>query len=209
MEKIRAMMTECGVKEVSLGGAKNERLKSPDPAARAKSGEPTFLFFGAQPDLWIGELWPRGRAWKNGLSQAGYETNFCARWSGGKNFLRMHEAGSEIAIEPDGSIYPCCLKTKAPLGSLAEERLSDILDSVAALPAIQAINAGDPEAMGLEAGWSRDVFRARASAEDGTGRTVENVCLGCDRFFEAHLSAELTALRTARLAKKRAAQLAG
>jgi hypothetical protein len=178
MDKIRAMMAEKGVREVSLGGSKSEKLKSPDPAARPRSGEPTFLFFGAQPDLWIGELWPRGRAWANGLSNAGYETNFCARWSGGKSFLKMHEAGSEIAIEPDGSIYPCCLKTKAPLGSLAEERLEDILESVAALPAIQALNAGDPEGMGLAQGWSREMFRDKSVAVDGKGRTVANACLG-------------------------------
>lgn len=206
MDKIRAMMAEKGVREVSLGGGKSEKLKSPDPAARPRGGEPTFLFFGAQEDLWIGELWPRGRAWANGLSNAGYETNFCARWSGGKNFLKMHEAGSEIAIEPDGSIYPCCLKTKAPLGSLAEERLEEILASVAALPAIQALNAGDPEGMGLETGWSREDFKARSVAMDGKGRQVANACLGCDRYFEEQLGAELKLLRLARLAKKKTAQ---
>ncbi len=205
MDKIRAMMAEKGVREVSLGGGKSEKLKSPDPAARPRTGAPTFLFFGAQEDLWIGELWPRGRTWANGLSNAGYETNFCARWSGGKNFLKMHEAGSEIAIEPDGSIYPCCLKTKAPLGSLAEERLEDILESVAALPSIQALNAGDPEGMGLETGWSRETFKARSTALDGQGREVSNACLGCDRYFEEQLGAELKALRTARLDKKKAA----
>ncbi len=208
MEKIRAMMSGRGVREVSLGGAKDKRLKSPDPAARPRSGEPAFLFFGAQPDLWIGELWPRGRAWAHGLTNAGYETNFCARWSGGKNFLKMHQAGSEIAIEPDGSIYPCCLKTKAPLGSLAEERLEDILASVSTLPAIQALNAGDPEGMGLGAGWSRDTFRARSVATDGQGREIANACLGCDQYFEEHLGADLKGLRAARLAKKKTAQTA-
>ena len=208
MDKIRAMMAEKGVREVSLGGGKSEKLKAPDPAARPRSGEPTFLFFGAQEDLWIGELWPRGRAWANGLSNADYQTNFCARWSGAKNFLKMHEAGSEIAIEPDGSIYPCCLKTRSPLGSLAEESLSSIIESVASLPAIQALNAGDPEGMGLASGWSREDFKARSTATDGKGREVSNACLGCDRYFEEHLGADLKALRTARLAKKKAAQAA-
>jgi len=124
--------------------------------------------------------------------------NFCSRWSGGKNFLHIGQAGSEVAIEPDGSIYPCCLKTKAPLGSLAEERLEDILSSVAALPAIQAINAGDPEAMGLEDGWSRDVFKARSVASDGKGREMANLCLGCDRFFEEVLGDQLRTLRAER-----------
>jgi len=157
---------------------------------------------GAQEDLWIGELWPRGRAWTNGLSNATYETNFCSRWSGGKNFLHIHKSGSEIAIEPDGSIYPCCLKTKAPLGSLAEERLEDILESVGRLPEIQALNDGDPEKMGEFVGWSGDTFRENAVALDGKGREVSNVCLGCDRFFEVHLSETLKALRADRMAKK-------
>ncbi len=205
MDQVRALMAAQGVREVSLGGARDARLKAPDPAARPQDGQPNFLFFGAQKDLWIGELWPRGRAWANGLSEADYDTNFCARWSGAKNFLKRHQAGSEVAIEPDGSVYPCCLKTRVPLGSLAEERLEDILDSVAALPAIQALNRGDPEGMGLSDGWSRDTFRQRASAEDGKGRRVANPCLGCDRFFEAHLSADLARLRAGRLARRAAA----
>lgn len=198
MEEIRDLMASRSVREVSLGGAKSARLKTPDTRAQTDSNAPTFLFFGAQEDLWIGELWPRGRAWMNGLSNASYNTNFCARWSGGKNFLKLHRAGSEIAIEPDGSIYPCCLKTKAPLGSLAEERLEDILESVAALPAIQALNRGDPEGMGVAEGWSREDFRAKAVAQDGKGRELANVCLGCDRFFEEHLGEQLRILRSER-----------
>jgi hypothetical protein len=199
MEEIRRLMESRGVREVSLGAEKSTRLRTPDPAAGATRAGPTFLFFGAAPDLWIGEIWPRGRALKNGLSAVGYETNFCARWSGGKNFLEMGRAGSEVAIAPDGSVYPCCLKTAAPLGSLAEERLEDILASVAALPAIQAINAGDPEAMGLQDGWSRDAFRRRSEAVDGAGRAVANMCLGCDSYFAERLGAQLEALRVARL----------
>jgi hypothetical protein len=155
--------------------------------------------------LWIGELWPRGRAFTNGLSNAGYDVNFCARWSGAKNFLKIGEAGSEVAIEPDGSVYPCCLKTKAPLGSLAEERLEDILASVSALPAIRALNEGDPEGMALQDGWSRETFRTRSAVLDGKGRLIENMCLGCDRYFEEKLGAELAALRDKRLASRRAA----
>ncbi|MBU1286388.1 MAG: SPASM domain-containing protein, partial [Alphaproteobacteria bacterium] len=199
MQDVRLLMESRGVREVAIGAAKSEKLKSPDPSKRTKGDGPTFLFFGAQEDLWIGELWPRGRAWSNGLSNAGYDTNFCARWSGGRNFLKMHEVGSEIAIEPDGSIYPCCLKTKAPLGSLAEERLEDILASVAVLPSIQALNDGDPEGMGEASGWSRDVFREKSVAVDGKGREVANMCLGCDRYFEEILGAELKALRAERL----------
>ncbi|MCR9225018.1 MAG: SPASM domain-containing protein [Hyphomonas sp.] len=199
MDDIRTLMSSRGVREVSLGGEKSARLKAPDLSRQPKPGEPTFLFFGAQADLWIGELWPRGRAWTNGLSNAGYDVNFCARWSGAKNFLKIGEAGSEVAIEPDGSIYPCCLKTKAPLGSLTEERLEDILASVAALPAIQALNRGDPERMGEHDGIARADFQKLSIAKDGKDREVANLCLGCDRYFEATLGKQLTALREERL----------
>jgi MoaA/NifB/PqqE/SkfB family radical SAM enzyme len=206
MDDIRALMTSRNVREVSLGGEKSERLKAPDLSRQPKPGEPTFLFFGAQEDLWIGELWPRGRAWANGLSNAGYDVNFCARWSGAKNFLKIGEAGSEVAIEPDGSIYPCCLKTKTPLGSLAEERLEDILTSVASLPAIQALNDGDPERMGEMDGISRVDFKAMSSAADGKGRTLANMCIGCDKYFEAKLGKQLNALRAHRLSATVAAE---
>ncbi|MFZ4069919.1 MAG: SPASM domain-containing protein [Caulobacterales bacterium] len=196
MADIRAMMADAGVSETSLGGARDPRLDMPAPA---RGPGPHFLFFGAQPELWIGELWPRGRAWTNGLSNATYDTNFCARWSGGKNFLNHGQAGSEIAIEPDGSIYPCCLKTKAPLGNLTEETLLDILNSLRGHPSFEAINRGDPEAMGEAFGWSRAAFRARSRQTDPTGKSMANVCLGCDAFFAEVLSAEIARIRMVRM----------
>ena len=150
--------------------------------------------------MWIGELWPRGRAWTNGLVQADYETNFCARWSGAKSFLEYGQAGSEVAIEPDGSLYPCCLKTQAPLGSLAEEHLTDILDDLRSQPAILALNRGDPEAMGEADGLSRAAFRETSVRIDPTGRTVANPCLGCDAYFRETLGDVLRERRAARLA---------
>jgi hypothetical protein len=201
MEKIRTMMEEFGAREVGLGSARDPRLGVPSERPAEDHPGPFFLFFGAQPELWIGEIWPRGRAWANGLSNATYETNFCARWSGGKNFLNYGLAGSEIAIEPDGSVYPCCLKTKAPLGSLAQERLVDILDDLRSHPALQAINAGDPEGMGLHAGWSREDFRSASAMIDPTGRRFENMCLGCDAYFARTLGDDLERMRRARLAK--------
>lgn len=197
MERVRALMARHGVREVSLGIAKDARLKEPKPE-RGITG-PTFLFFGAQPELWIGELWPRGRAWANGLSDADYDTNFCARWSGGQSFLEHGRTGSEVSIEPDGSIYPCCIKTKYAIGSLAEERLTDILDDLRGEPAFRAINAGDPEAMGLHTGWSREAFRSAATTTDPKGRPFANVCIGCDRYFEEQLGPVIARRRAARL----------
>jgi hypothetical protein len=206
MDRVRTMMASFGVTEVDLGIARDPRVRGPGPG-RERSGEgPFFLFFGAQPDLWIGELWPRGRAWKNGLSNATYETNFCARWSGGKNFLNYGHAGAEVAIEPDGSLYPCCLKTRAPLGNLCDERLVDILDSLKGHPAFESINAGDPESMGEsmagEAKWTREDYRRVSNATDPTGRAMANVCLGCDAYFETHLAAELERIRMQRLTNR-------
>ena len=143
-----------------------------------------YHFFGATEDAWIGKLWPRGRAWENGLTRATLDDNFCNAWSGGLNFLKYGHAGSEVSIEPDGKVYPCCLKTAAPLGDLTEESLTDLLDALAAEPALQAIDRGDPAAMGEAYGWSREDFIAQSVKTDPTGRTVENLCLGCDRFFQ-------------------------
>jgi hypothetical protein len=198
MDKIRSLMKEVGVPETSLGGKFDKRLGAPDPA-HATGDVPSFLFFGAQPDLWIGKLWPRGRAFLNGLSQATYADNFCARWSGGKNFLNHGEKGSEVAIEPDGSVYPCCLKTRTPIGNLTEERLIDILDDLRGEPALVAINDGDPERMGEAHGWTRADFEQASVLVDGAGRPIKNVCLGCDAFFEARLGAILAARRAQRL----------
>lgn len=199
MDRIRTMMEKFGVEEVPIGVARDSRTQAPKARDTSIEDGPFFGFFGAQPDLWIGELWPRGRAFANGLSSAGYETNFCARWSGGKNFLRYGEAGSEVAIEPDGSVYPCCLKTKTPLGNLTEERLVDILDDLANEPALQAIDQGDPEAMGAAYGWSRADFEAASHTLDGTGRPYANLCIGCDAFFQEKLGSILAERRTARL----------
>jgi hypothetical protein len=198
-DRIRKTMEKFGVQEQRL-----DVLPGRDrPAVDYENDDgPFFLFFGAQPELWIGELWPRGRAWTNGLSNATYETNFCARRSGAKAFLDYGHKASEVAIEPDGSVYPCCIKTKAPLGNLTEERLTDILDSLRGHPAMEALNAGDPESMGEWAGWSRDAFRTASATIDPKGRAFENLCIGCDAFFEAQLGDVVREIRTKRLASK-------
>jgi MoaA/NifB/PqqE/SkfB family radical SAM enzyme len=163
---------------------------------------PLFSFFGATPDSWIGKLWPRGRAWQNGLSRATLADNFCNRWSGGLNFLRHGHSGSEVSIEPDGSVYPCCIKTKLPLGNLTEEPLIGILDSLAGDPVYEAINAGKPERMGLQHGWTEDLFLAKSHTTDPQGRPYANLCIGCDRFHEEVLGPRIEAARARRLARR-------
>ena len=165
---------------------------------------PVYSFFGATPDAWIGKLWPRGRAWQHGLSTATLADNFCNRWSGGLNFLRHAYDGSEVSVEPDGSVYPCCIKTRVPIGSLLEDDLIAILDSLAGEPACEAITMGHPERMGIAYGWSEATFVERSATSTPQGAPYRNLCIGCDRFHEEVLGAVLEAARERRRAVRAA-----
>ena len=143
-----------------------------------------YSFFGATRDSWIGDLWPRGRAVLNELSTAGINDNFCNRWSGGLNFLQYRYAGSEVSIEPNGNVYPCCIKTKAPIGNVAEEPLYTILDRLIGNPIFEAISMGHPERMGIGAGWSVEKFLEKSKMILPSGKRYENLCIGCDKFHE-------------------------
>ena len=166
---------------------------------------PLFGFFGATPDSWIGKLWPRGRAWNNSLPRGSIAENFCNRWSGGLNFLRHRYSGSEVSVEPDGSVYPCCVKTALPLGNLTEEPLLEILESLVGVPAFEAITMGHPERMGLAQGWDEARFIEASRTTLPDGRPYENLCIGCDRFHREHLGPVLAAAKARRLAARQAA----
>jgi hypothetical protein len=163
---------------------------------------PVFNFFGAAEGTWIGKIWPRGRAWQNGLSKATLADNFCGRWSGGLNFLNHPYAGSEVSVEPDGSVYPCCVKTALPLGNLCDERLIDILDSLAGDPAFEAINAGKPERMGLAHGWDVARFLEASRTKTPQGADYANLCIGCDEFHREVMGPVLAAAKARRLAAR-------
>jgi len=165
---------------------------------------PLFSFFGASPESWIGKIWPRGRGWLNDLSKATMKDNFCNRWSGGLKFLEHAYDGSEVSIEPDGGVYPCCVKTRRPLGNLVEEGLIEILDSLADEPAYRAINAGAPERMGLAYGWSEADFAARSNTLTPAGRPYQNLCIGCDSFHQDVLGPVLEGARQRRIARRAA-----
>jgi len=160
-----------------------------------KAGEPGdkgayYHFFGATPDSWIGPLWPRGRAFENEVSTATIEDNYCNAWSGGLNFLDYRHAGSEVSIEPNGNVYPCCIKTKLPLGNLLEDDLESILDRHVGNPVYEAISMGHPERMGVQHGWSVETFLEKSTTRLASGREYRNLCLGCDRFHEEVLIRE-------------------
>ena len=165
---------------------------------------PLYSFFGASADTWIGKIWPRGRAWANGLSKATMADDFCNRWSGGLGFLNHGYSGSEVSIEPDGAVYPCCVKTRLPIGSLLDEPLIEILDSLAGEPAYEAINAGHPERMGIAHGWNLETFLAKSRTLTPAGQPYQNACIGCDRFHQEVLG---EVIERARL-RRRAARLA-
>ncbi|MBK5293112.1 MAG: radical SAM/SPASM domain-containing protein [Acidobacteriia bacterium] len=173
-EKVARMMQRLGVKEQAGTGA---------------GIGPFYHFFGATPESWIGKLWPRGRAWTNHLSTAGITDNFCNGWSGGLNFLAHQYAGSEVSVDPAGNVFPCCIKTKLPVGNLLEEPLLGILNRRQGNPVFEAISMGHPERMGLQHGWSVEKFFEKSRIELPSGGVYQNLCIGCDRFHEEVLGA--------------------
>jgi hypothetical protein len=189
VEHLSRLFERHGMREAGVVAADREWLEA--------SG-PVFGFFGATPDSWIGKLWPRGRAWQNGLSTATLADNFCNRWSGGLGFLDHRFEGSEVSIEPDGSVYPCCIKTKLPIGNLLEEPLIPILDSLRGDPVYEAIHAGHPERMGLASGWDEARFVEKSRILTPQGRPYQNLCIGCDRFHDEVLAPRLAAARERR-----------
>ena len=149
-----------------------------------------YQFFGATPGSWIGSLWPRGRAMTNHLSTACITDNFCNRWSGGLNFLAYRYSGSEVSIDPEGNVFPCCLKTRKPAGNLLDNRLEAILDSLIGNPVYEAISMGHPERMGITHGWSIEKFFERSTRTTTSGGVYQNLCLGCDAFHEEVLMSQ-------------------
>ena len=171
----------------------------PLPAAPNRTGygdeqHRYFSFFGATPDSWIGKIWPRGRAQINELSTATLADNFCNAWSGGLNFLQYRHSGSEVSVEPNGNVYPCCMKTQLAIGNLLEERLETILDRLVGNPVYEAISMGHPERMGVSYGWSVDKFLEESKIALSGGRVYQNLCIGCDAFHREVLMGQRTQL---------------
>jgi hypothetical protein len=79
-------------------------------------------------------------------------------------------------------VFPCCPGTKRILGDLREESLADILDRYRDDPVFQALNRGEPHAMGIVQGISVETARRRIEE-------LGSCCLWCDEFFERHYEA--------------------
>ena len=177
-EKLSRMFESAGVRPFPPG----ERTRE------VQEGGPWYHFFGATPDSWIGKIWPRGRAHQNELSTATLADNFCNGWSGGLNFLDFRHAGSEVSVEPNGNVYPCCMKTRIPVGNLIEEKLEAILTRLAGDPVYEAISIGHPERMGITYGWDVGAFFEKSRTMLASGREYQNLCVGCDRFHDEVLA---------------------
>ena len=94
------------------------------------------------------------------------------------------------------------MKTKLPIGNLAEEPLMEILDSLIGNPVYEAINMGHPERMGLAQGWSLETFLEKSETVTPKGKPYRNLCIGCDRFHEEVLAPALNQIREQRRARR-------
>ena len=65
--------------------------------------------------------------------------------------LQHHQAGSEVSIDPEGNVFPCCFKTRLPAGNVLNRKLDDLLDSLAGHPVYEAITMGHPHLLGDKA----------------------------------------------------------
>jgi hypothetical protein len=138
----------------------------------------SFGFWGATEDMWLGGNWARGRALETGVWKKDGNHNFCAILSGAKGFLGGTELPQEISIQL-WKINPCCPGTRRPLGDARAEKVAEVLRRHADSPIFQALNQGDPYAMGESLGIPADYGRQRA-------RELGSVCLWCDEFFDRH-----------------------
>jgi hypothetical protein len=138
----------------------------------------SFGFWGATEEMWLGGNWARGRALETGVWKKDGDHNFCAILSGAKGFLGGTELPQEISIQL-WKINPCCPGTRRPLGDARVEKVAAVLRRHADSPVFQALNRGDPYAMGESLGIPAEYGRQRA-------RELGSVCLWCDEFFGRH-----------------------
>lgn len=124
--------------------------------------------------------------------RTGENSGFNNGWSGGLNFLQYRDSGSEVAVEPNDYVYPCCLKTQLPIGNLLAEKLEAMLERLIGNPVYEAITMGHPKRMGLAHGWSVDKFLAKSTITLPSRRVYRNLCIGCDAFHREVLKGQQT-----------------
>ncbi len=168
-EQLESVLNGKGVKYLEFPSFVDENGNIP-PAA--------YSFWGSTPELWLGGVWPRGRAVANNLWIKKPSHNFCSIWSGALGFLESGAPQQEINVRLSHA-FPCCPATRTPLGDLREKSLLDMLEEHRDDPVYQALNRGEPEAMGIMQGISVEHGRARIEE-------LGSCCLWCDEFFERH-----------------------
>ncbi len=120
---------------------------------------PTYAFWGANENFWIGGAWPRGRALASGAHQGvAPEHNFCGIMSGGIGFLGGQGVPQEVAIQLY-YLYPCCPSTKKPLADLRKQSLANALEALKSHALWQALNRGQPQEMAQSYGVSAEQAR--------------------------------------------------
>jgi len=165
---VKAMLESRGFKPINFDG------ESAYPMDRGL----WYSFWGATEDLWIGPLWPRGRAHQHGLVKSTPEHRFCEHGSGAKGFLDYQTLDCSVNIQLS-DVYPCCPMTCRPIGDLMDETLIGMFERCAEHPVYRALNEGKPERMGEYMGLSEAHGFERSAA-------LGNHCLWCDEFFTKH-----------------------
>lgn len=138
---------------------------------------PTYGFFGATEDMWLGGNWARGRSMEHDIWKRDGLHNFCAIPSGAIAFLGNEEVDmtQEISIQL-WAINPCCPGTKDPMGDARVEKVAKVMKRMSKSEIMQTLNGGDAWKMGESIGVTEDFARKRSIE-------LENVCLWCDEFF--------------------------
>lgn len=176
----------------ALFRSRGMRGDNPDPLIEKdtylKKDAASYGFWGATEDMWLGGNWARGRALQEDVWKRDGTHNFCAILSGARGFLGGTDLPQEISIQL-WRINPCCPGTREPMGDARVEDVADVLARVARSPVFQALNEGNPYAMGASLGLDEAHGRARAEA-------LENVCFWCDEFFAQHFDPKTLGPRT-------------
>lgn len=165
--------------------------EEPDPLISKENyvnAAPSYGFWGATEDMWLGGNWARGRAVEKNIWKRNGDHNFCAILSGGRGFLGGTELPQEISIQL-WKINPCCPGTRLPIGDARKDKIADVLQRVAASPVFRAINDGNPYAMGESIGIPETKGKARATE-------LQNVCFWCDEFFEKYFDPDTLTARS-------------
>jgi hypothetical protein len=102
-------------------------------------------------------------------------------------------------------VYPCCIKTRRPIGNLVDEPLIEILDSLVGELAFEASDRSSRAHRPRPRLKHRGLSRALADTHAGR-KPYANLCIGCDAFHEEMLGPVVDRARDRRCATRAAAE---